>query len=149
MFMENKVELVLTPEDKKALENAVATINNVFDGRLIALTGDEKMRLAKMSDKSIPFVSKVLEYFVTEPKFAPPYVNMESVKRDYEATTALLNLRRQLNKIMSTIEDTAILSGSEAYVAALAYYNSVKRAAQKNVPGAKVVYEDLNKRFKS
>jgi hypothetical protein len=26
MFMENKVELVLTPEDKKALENAVAIL---------------------------------------------------------------------------------------------------------------------------
>jgi hypothetical protein len=39
------------------------------------------------------------------------------------------------------------LSGSEAYVASLAFYNSVKQAARINVPGAKAIAEDLKLRF--
>jgi len=40
-----------------------------------------------------------------------------------------------------------MLAGSEAYVAALSFYNSVKQAAKLNVPEAKTIYEDLKKRF--
>ena len=39
------------------------------------------------------------------------------------------------------------LSGSEAYVASLAFYNSVKQAAKINIPGAKAISEDLKLRF--
>ncbi len=45
------------------------------------------------------------------------------------------------------LSDTITLSGSEAYTAALAYYNSVKQAAKANVPNTQPVYEDLRKRF--
>jgi hypothetical protein len=38
-------------------------------------------------------------------------------------------------------------SGSEAYQAALVFYNSVKMAARQDIPGAKAVYEELRKRF--
>ncbi|MDR1115550.1 MAG: hypothetical protein LBL33_05285, partial [Tannerella sp.] len=44
-------------------------------------------------------------------------------------------------------DDTAMTSGSEAYQAALIFYNSVKMAARQDVPGAKAVYEELRKRF--
>jgi hypothetical protein len=40
-----------------------------------------------------------------------------------------------------------MMAGSEAYVSALSYYNSVKTAAKMNVPGAKIIFEDLSKRF--
>lgn len=40
-----------------------------------------------------------------------------------------------------------MLAGSEAYAAALSYYNSVKMASKLNVNGAKAIYEDLRKRF--
>ena len=38
-------------------------------------------------------------------------------------------------------------AGHEAYESALAFYNAVKVAARNNVPGAKVIYEDLSQRF--
>jgi hypothetical protein len=38
-------------------------------------------------------------------------------------------------------------AGSEAYQAALIFYNSVKIAASQGIPGAKAVYEELKKRF--
>jgi hypothetical protein len=38
-------------------------------------------------------------------------------------------------------------AGSEAYQAALVFYNSVKVAASQGITGAKAVYEELKKRF--
>ena len=40
-----------------------------------------------------------------------------------------------------------MLAGSEAYTAALAYYQSAKTAAKRKIPGAEVIYRDLAERF--
>jgi len=42
-----------------------------------------------------------------------------------------------------------MLVGSEAYMAALMYYNSVKMAAKTGQPNASSIYDDLSKRFPS
>jgi hypothetical protein len=40
-----------------------------------------------------------------------------------------------------------MVAGSEAYLGALSYYNSVKYATKLNVADAKIIYEDLKQRF--
>jgi hypothetical protein len=47
------------------------------------------------------------------------------------------------------IDDTVMVAGSEAYQAALVFYNAVKAAAAQDIPGAKEVYSDLKARFPS
>jgi hypothetical protein len=42
-----------------------------------------------------------------------------------------------------------MVAGSEAYQAALMFYNVVKTAAAQDIPGAKEVYNDLKARFPS
>jgi hypothetical protein len=40
-----------------------------------------------------------------------------------------------------------MVAGSEAYDAALIFYNSMKGASRVNVPGSQAVYNDLQQRF--
>jgi len=40
-----------------------------------------------------------------------------------------------------------MVAGSEAYNAALVFYNSAKGASRVNVPGSEAVYNDLQQRF--
>jgi hypothetical protein len=40
-----------------------------------------------------------------------------------------------------------MVAGSEAYNAALVFYNSVKGASRVNVPGSEAVYNNLQQRF--
>ena len=100
-----------------------------------------------MNDKSLPFVQKALEYTQTNPEFAPPFINLPELKIDVEAVETLTKLERALTQLVSAVEDTAMLSGSEAYITSLAYYNSVKLAARNNIPAAQIIYDDLSKRF--
>ncbi|MDR1340305.1 MAG: hypothetical protein LBK58_09675 [Prevotellaceae bacterium] len=48
--------------------------------------------------------------------------------------------------LSDSIDDTVIIAGSDAYQAALIFYNAVK-AAPAHIPGAKEVYSDLKARF--
>lgn len=69
------------------------------------------------------------------------------MKTDFQAFNALNNILRPLMQITKNLDDTATLCGSEAILAALAYYNSVKQGVKMNVPNAKAVYDDLSARF--
>ena len=116
---------------------------------LIALTPAERKNLPKMSDRSTPFVEKVLDYSRTNPEMAPAYLDVNELQIDVQSVRELNQLARQSQKLASGLDDTMMLAGSEAYVASLAYYNSVKVAARLNVPGAKLIHDDLKKRFEA
>ena len=102
-----------------------------------------------MGDKSIPFVTKGLEYLKVSGTPAPPYVNPVELEVDINAFETLRQIRQVAQPIVDMLDDTMLLCGSEAYVSVLAFYNYLKGAAKMNVPGAKSILEDLSTRFPS
>lgn len=147
MPQENKVSITLKPEDLKKVLDALNAANTVLKPYLIALTPAERQELPKMSDGTAPFVQKTLEYAQTNAGFVPAYIDIKELKTDFDAVEALAQIFRPVEQLYFNLSDTMTLSGSEAYVASLAFYNSVKQAARINVPGAKAIAEDLKLRF--
>jgi hypothetical protein len=116
---------------------------------LIALEANDKKNLAKIGEKSIPFVEKALQYANKNPEFLPAFINTAEFKKDFDSYTILNDFLRPLNQINKNLDDTATLAGSEAILAALAYYNSVRQAVKMGVPNASAIYEDLSQRFEA
>ncbi len=146
-IMDNKInfsipEEVITEITQKLNEVAVA-----LQPYLIALTPEERRTIPKMSDKTVPFVEKTLEYCQTAPQFAPPYMDRDGLAGDMKVTEQLTPLLRTTKALNDGLDDTVMEAGGESYVNALSYYNSVKQATKMNVPGAKSIYDDLKKRF--
>ena len=149
MPQENLVSIVIPPEDVQAVLDAIAVINTKLKPYLIALSKEDRKKLPKMGDRTVPFVEKVIEYATAQPEFIPGYMDLPELKNDFNAVTTLNQMYRPLDQIDSNLNDTLLLSGSEAYKAALQFYNYVKQAAKNNVPDAKVIYDELKKRFES
>ncbi|NCS90387.1 MAG: hypothetical protein COW85_11885 [Ignavibacteria bacterium CG22_combo_CG10-13_8_21_14_all_37_15] len=149
MTVENRVSIVIPAEVKQAVLQKLTEVDELLKPFLIALTAEDRKILPKMGDGSTPFVGKALGYCKSNPQFMPPYVNIPEMEIDYNAVVVLTDFAHISLKLSSGLSDTITLSGSEAYVAALSYYNSVKNAARMNVPGAKPIYEDLKKRFEN
>jgi hypothetical protein len=147
MPQENRVSIILKPEDLKKVLDALVVVNTTLKPYLIALTPAERQELPKMSDGTVPFVKKSLEYAQTNAAFVPAYIDVNELKTDLNAVEALSQIFRPVAQLNLNLEDTITLSGSEAYVASLAFYNSVKQATKMNVPGAKAIAEDLRIRF--
>jgi hypothetical protein len=147
MALENIISFEIPAEDLKAVQDALTSVETIFAPYLLALTADQRRRIPKMSDGSAPFVNKTMDYATEESKFAPPYLSVEEMRKDFNAVTHLTQILRRVDKLQSNLNDTLMLAGSESFVAALSYYNSVKMAARMNVPGAKPIYDDLSKRF--
>ena len=147
MSKENLVSLSITPADLQDIQNAVATLKNKLLPYLLELSTDEKLSIPKMKDKTLAFVTKSYEYAVNHPMLVPAYVDVTEFKKDINAVEQLRQLSTPLDEITKALDDTMTVAGSEAYVAALSFYNSVKSASKNNVSGGQVVYEDLKTQF--
>lgn len=131
----------------QVVKDALRMIQDTLAPYLIALSPEQRRDIPKMRERTKPFVSKVTAYAVSDAQFVPPYLEVQEMKKDYNMALTLTQIHREVAQLESNLSDTAMLAGSEAYLAALTYYNSVKTAERMSVPGAKSIYEDLKKRF--
>ena len=137
----------LFPEEVAWAVKRLNELHKQLGNQLIALQPAERMKMLTISDKSTPFVEKVVGYVDSRPEFVPFFLSVEALKIDFQAVNDLKLIAREAEQLSQALNNPIIRSGSEAYTAALAYYRSVKKAARANVPHAQPVYEDLRKRF--
>jgi uncharacterized protein (UPF0216 family) len=138
------------PQD--VLEQAQAKldeVNNLLSPYFLSLTSQERRSLLIMGDKTVAFVDKALNFAQQNPLLVPAYLNLREFEIDKVDASSLRVILNTAKQIVQGLDDTEMVSGSEAYQAALTFYNSVKLAAEHDIYGAKAVYEDLRKRFPS
>lgn len=114
---------------------------------LHTLSPDDRTSMNRMGDRSEHFVLKAADHAAAHPELMPGIVSEEDFKTDVgnvRAYRPLLQLARQL---CNGLEDGFALAGTEALEASLLFYGSVKTAADKGLPGAQVIFEDLRTRF--
>ena len=114
---------------------------------LFTLSSDERTNMNRMGDRSEHFVLKGAEHAKAHPELLPGIVSAEDFQTDVDNVRAyrpLVHLARQLTQ---GLEDGFAVSGSEALEATLLFYGSVKTAADKGVPAAGNIYEDMRTRF--
>ena len=132
--MENQINFIIPDEVVAIATQKLNEAAEVPQPYLIALTPDQRKEIAKMSDKTVPFVEKNLEYCDSAPQFVPPFMDCEALAGDVKVTQQLTPLFRIVKGMSDGLDDTVMSAGSEAYLNALNYYNSVKQAAKNNVP---------------
>ncbi|GAB4329049.1 MAG: hypothetical protein OHK0038_03010 [Flammeovirgaceae bacterium] len=146
---ENRISINLSQSEIDKINAAIKTLSDILQPYLIALEAEDKAALPKIKDKTIAFAEKANQYIQNNPEFIPPYLDVNEFKKDYHAFNTLNQFLKPLVQLVSNLEDTATLCGSEALQAILMYYNSIKMAAKNNVPGAKSIYDDLSVRFEA
>jgi hypothetical protein len=147
--MNEKHVIPIPPEVLAQVQSYIDSALALLSPYLLFLTPEERHALAKMGDKTLSFVVKALEYAHRYPQLCPSYLNVSSFDVDMTDATGLRTLHITAKQLSDGIDDTVMVAGSEAYQAALVFYNAVKAAAVQDIPGAKEVYNDLKSRFPS
>ena len=147
MSQQNLVAVNIPAAELQNISKLITDLQTALAPYVITLSADDRKSLLKMSDKSVAFVNKTLDYTGTNPEFVPPYLSVSDMQVDVAAVNQLQPLLNQLNQIADNIDDTVMLSGSEAFTGALLYYNSIKQAMKGHVPNAKTIYDDLSQRY--
>src|SRR5690606_28170316 len=138
----NNITGDITEEQRTAVLTAIETIETNIDF-LINLTPAERETIPKMGENTVSFVMKATDMAEINPEFVPPYVDAVEFRSDYERALTLKQLGIQIISLGEKFIDTSMASGSESYVTALTFYNSLKAAARMNVPGANELAVEL------
>ncbi len=144
---ENLVSVQVPAQDLETAIEKLDDVKTILKPFLIALKAKEREGSIRMTEKSLPFVERIVEYAQSHPQFKPSYMRLDELLIDLKAVEDLTLLYREVNQLCENLNDTILLSGAEAFTESMAYYNSVKQAAKMNVPEAKSIHEDLKNRF--
>ena len=146
---ENRISLKFTDAEITQINAAIETLVGLLAPKLVALSVEDKKRLSKISDDSIPFNEKVAQYVVSNPEFVPLFRTSDEFLTDFSAFKELRGFIRLLEQVFGNMQDTSMLAGSEADEFARAYYGAVGQAAKMGVPNAQVIYDDLSVRYEA
>lgn len=147
MSTKNAISIAIPEAEQQTIKDAAGTLKKTLNPYLVALSNEQRQTIPKMGDGTQPFVRKTLAYAESNPEFAPPYMDLPELKKDMDVVRQLTPVLRTLEQLVSNLNDTLMLAGSESFVTSLSYYHTVKIAAKMNIPGAKSIYEDLRERF--
>jgi hypothetical protein len=143
---DNRVSATVSPTDKTAIMTKLTEIKALLPF-LLNLTKDERIQLPKLGPASLAFDEHCAGYMATAPNLIPPFVDAAEVTKDRNLRLVLADLLREAHKLCEMLDDTLLLVGSEIWMADLSFYQTVRQAARRDVPGADAIYDDLKERF--
>jgi hypothetical protein len=145
--MDDKHMQAIPPDVVALVRTKLNEIKTILKPFAVTLTPAQRHDMLKMGEKSLAFVEKAHDFAAENPEFVPPFLDMKQFDIDFADAHGLWTIRTDAMQVYEMIDDTTMVAGSEAYYAALVYYNSSKVATAQDVPGAKAVYDELRKRF--
>jgi hypothetical protein len=148
MAKNNSISAIISAEAKQAVLQGLASAEtNLQPVLLFNLTPAERLSLVKMGDKTFSFVHKALGFAAHNPELIPAYLDVPEALKDLELATQLAEIHRRLSQLLTAVEDTMMVAGSEAYESALIFYNAVKGASRSNIPGTEAIHGELSNHF--
>jgi hypothetical protein len=142
----NRIDTVMTPAQVTDVKNAITAINTAINFS-VSLTTDERASLPKISVANKSFTEDAINAIANNASLFPAYLDVKLMQNDLELYRQLDELSTMLRQTLERIEDTRILAGSEAYVAALTVYKIVGAATKAGIEGSETIYEQLRERF--
>ena len=121
----------------------------IFEQYHIKPEPDERSSFNKMGEDFIKFMQMSHCYAVESPKLFPSFIDRDIFNEEFFIIYELWKLINKINQLRDNIWDTEILLGSRTLEIALAFYQTVKMAARHDIPGAKVIFDELKPAFPS
>jgi hypothetical protein len=143
----NRISLNIPAADMQDILAGLQAMLEKLRPHLVDLNVEERHALPKMGTRTVDFVGKALQYARDNPEFTPAFFDVDEFARDFAAVDTLRSLQRPLSQLADMVDDSLLLSGSEAYGSALSYYQSIKTAAKRGLPGAALIADDLGTQF--
>lgn len=143
---DNRISATLSNTDKATILTKISEIRALMPF-LINLTPEERIEMPKLGDKTLAFDEKCKTYMAQNPTLVPGFVSVVEVDKDRALRLPVNDVFRELGALFEAVGDTVMLVGTEIYMADLAFYQNVRQASKRGVPGSNSIYDDLRERF--
>ena len=145
--MSNLISIEIPEPVLASVRAHIAAINAELNPYLPDISPDMLDGLPKMADGREPFVAKALDFAEANSQLNPPYLDVPELRKDLQAYRDLTPIYYELEQITNRVKVAYSAAGSEAYGAALTFYNTAKQAVKVGLAAAKPLVEALRVLF--
>ncbi len=140
----NKLDVTLTGEQSAAVTTAVANLYTALPF-LVSLTIGDRRRLPKLGARSELFVRQAHQVVRDHGEAIPTGLTVEAMDRDAAIRDLLLPVHQQLTQLLTMVDDTITLAGSDLMKASHIVYRALQSHGEE--AGLRVVRDELGQRF--
>lgn len=147
MSQDNRIDIDIPDELDQQIH---AHIDGLYSGLLVLLktaSTEQRKELFKLGEKNAPFLNKSVEYANQHADLVPVFLSLALLNRSVSSNARLAGYQRRLRPLMTALDDSVMLTGSDALQGAMMFYHNVKLLAANGVAKAKAIYDDLAVRF--
>jgi hypothetical protein len=120
--MKNLIETQLTSAERTQIDSLIAQLEAALEGKLTALTEDERSRYGSINEQNKLLVNKVREYRQNNPAMSSPDVDWDEFETDYQSRVFLESRSDRLKSLVYQMQSTKILHDNDNYQDALNDY---------------------------
>lgn len=142
----NLISAVFSAEDKAAVLAAIQTIKTKMPF-ILGLSAEARKEMARLGDKTVGFDVNCQAGMASMPELIPGFVDQPELAKDRALWAPVGEVLGELEQLTDSVRDTFDVIGSEVYDADRAFYNNVREAAKRGMPGAQTLYDTLKVRF--
>ena len=148
MAVPNRISAVIPPATQAKVIDLLTQAQNELKPYMVdILSKEEENSLAKLGEKSEPFVEKGVDFTFSNPQFVPSWVFPVEAKNDFELFNDLRPIELLVLQIGGAVSSTRTVGGAEALAAINDFYKSVRAAHKAGIAAATPIYEELRKRY--
>ena len=137
----------LSCQDLDELKTLYQRMEEILGGFNEGLSVENRRRLIHLDRGNHLFVRDIAETMRQKPTLCPGYLNAEEIIDKYQYYRQLEEVLLIHQHAQENLRDMKVLLGDTCYREGLSVYKAVRDAKDNNVPGAKVFYNQLSKRF--
>jgi len=134
-----RIPLAILHEAQLKLDEVI----RMLEPYLVELSPPERQEMVRMGPESFEFVELSYGLVVENPELLPGFTEAASLGEGFSAVRELWILDKKLTQLKNYICDMEMATGDHVLEAALAFYQTVKIAARRDIPGARIIYEEL------
>ena len=136
MAQDNLSTMTMPSADKTAILAAIATLATAVQPYMVNIPAADKKKYAIIGTARAGMDEVFIRSMTDNPGLIPNYVVLADVNVDRQYRVDVKDVVAEIQPLVEGLLDSELLANSDNYLAYLAYYNNVKMAAKRNVPGA-------------
>ena len=113
----------------------------------VVLSPPEKNAMVKIGNDYFEFLKLSHGLAVDCPGLFPAFMKASLFREEFFAIRELWTVNSKIDQLKSNISDMEMLAGNYALDTAMTFYQTVKIAARRDIPGARVIFEELKPAF--
>ena len=132
---DNRISADITAATKATILTKIQEIQALVTF-LINLTPEERRSIPSIAAGRAGMIDIYLQQMTANSGLVPSFVNMTELNGDKKLYLDLQELIAPVAGLLEALTDTKQVAGSDMYLAFLSYFNNVREAQRRNVPGA-------------